>query len=314
MTISTTPPPPTDAEIREIVRVYLGHAPTIIETLRSGAWSHAYGLDTRHGQFVLRFSKTDEDFRRDAFATRFAGPNLPIPAVVAIDAWRSGWWCLSERVDGGYLDALTADEMRTTLPSLAAMLIAIRDVDASDSHGYGSWDRDGNGSFGSFAEQLLSVKVDDPSRRDTGWRMHLHNHPQEAAIFDRGIELLDSQVQYLAETRALIHMDTLNFNVNVKANRISGIYDWGCAMWGDPVYDLAWFAFWEPWYPQWAELNLAQTLIEDVGILGPYPDERLAACLLHIGLDHIHYNAFTGNHRELVNTAIATDRLIGRYR
>ncbi len=308
----TTPPHPTDSEIRAISVTHLGHEPTTIETLRSGAWSHAFGLDTARGQYVLRFSKTDEDFHRDAFATRFSGPHLPIPQVLAIDEWHSGWWCLSEQVQGAHLDDLGAEDLAATIPSLAQMLIAMREVDSSGTHGYGGLDRHGNGRFTSFADQLLEIVKDTQERRGGDWYDTLQQHHHALTTLERGAETLKQRVHVLSNNRQLIHMDTLNYNVNVVGRHISGIYDWGCAMWGDAVYDLAWFAFWEPWYPQWSDVRLAETLIDLVGIHGDHEEERLNCCMLHIGLDHIRYNAFTGNIESLEQVAHASERLLDK--
>ncbi|MCO5216260.1 MAG: aminoglycoside phosphotransferase family protein [Thermomicrobiales bacterium] len=211
---------------------------------------------------------------------------------------------------GRHLDTLSADELLATIPSLTAMLIAMRDIDTSDYDGYGSWDEEGNGLYPSFAAQLLDVANDSPNDRQQGWSDKLKLHPVSAEVFARGYEQLVSLTTYLSDDRALIHVDTLNFNVNVERNRISGIYDWGCAMWGDPIYDLAWFKFWEPWYPQWADVHLADRLIQDVGILGPHGNERLHSCLLHIALSHTRYHAFIENRPLLEDVTNATLALI----
>ena len=52
----------------------------------------------------------------------------------------------------------------------------------------------------------------------------------------------------MRQERHLIHSDLLNYNVLVADGRISAVIDWGCAMYGDFLYDLAWFEFWAPWY------------------------------------------------------------------
>lgn len=310
MTMSTSPPSPTDVDINGISQETLGQKPDRIESFSGGAWSHAFGLDIGGNRYVLRFSKIADDFRRDEIAARFAGPNLPIPRVHGIGEWEHGWWCISKRVPGRHLDTLSSDELLATLPSLAAMLIAMRETNANELQGYGSWNSQGNGVYPSFEAQLLDVAIDSPDDRQHGGSNKLTQHPQAEEVFARGYELLKSLTRYLSRDRAMIHMDTLNFNVNVEGNHIRGIYDWGCAMWGDPVYDLAWFRFWEPWYPQWAGIHLADRLIRNVGILGPHADERMHVCMLHMGLSHIRYHAFIENSPLLDGVTSATLALI----
>ncbi len=92
----------------------------------------------------------------------------------------------------------------------------------------------------------------------------------------------------------LVHGDLINRNVHVEGGSITGIFDWGCQRWGDHLFDLAWFDFWSPWYPnldikalrealhdRWSKANHAPHLEAD----------RTRACLVYIGLEHLIYNA-----------------------
>lgn len=258
----------------------------------------------------MRFSQTGDDFRADQLASRFAGPDLPIPAVYGIGQIDDRWWCISQRMPGVHLDDLSATQLEAVLPSLAAMLRAMRDVPATGNHGFGGWDEDGNGRFPSFADQLLDVAIDRPAERGGGWSEGLRARTDAWKTFHTGLTVLESLTSFVPPTRQLIHQDTINFNVTVNGGRISGIFDWGCAMWGDALYDLAWFRFWNPWYPQWKPLHLPDRLEEEVGIEGDHARERMACYLLHIGIGHIRYNAFTENWKSLNEVVDATNSLL----
>ena len=80
--------------------------------------------------------------------------------------------------------------------------------------------------------------------------------------------------------------------------------DWGCAMIGDPLYDIATFAFFEPWYPVFTQVNLIdrmqQTYIEQS------PDnnrrnfsQRMTAYQIHLALGNIAYCAFSDGKHDL---------------
>lgn len=311
MTRDFTPPPPTKDEIERICRETVGSAPSEITPLRSGAWSNAFGLNTPAGPMVLRFSRTADDFRADELASHYASSYLPIPRVFGIGQIDERFWCLSERMPGVHLDELNADQLVEVIPSLAAMLREMRAVDSSHTSGFGGWDDDGNGTFATFADQLLDVASDDtPDQRGGGWSERLQPHRHAQRIFDDGMSVLRDLVNYIPPVRQLIHQDTINYNVTVSDGRISGIFDWGCAMWGDALYDIAWFRFWNPWYPQWSAVDLPAQLEKRVGIEGANAAERMQCYLLHIGLMHIRYNALIENWTAMNEVATETETLL----
>lgn len=304
------PLPPTRTEIHAIVQQAIGCSPRFLEPLRDGAWSRAIAFDSDRGKMVLRFSSTDDDFFNDATAAGFSAPNLPIPEVNGIGFAQGLYWCISSWMPGKHIDDLDAVQMERVIPSIADMLEAMRNVDAADTSGYGGWDSSGNGVWATFADQLLDVAIDRPQDRGGGWSSRLRNHLTCQRIFDDGMKELESLEHYIPGMRQLIHQDTLNYNVVTNNDRLSGIFDWGCAMWGDALYDLAWFRFWMPWYPQWRTLELPHRLEERVGRIGPDVSERMRAYLLHIGLMHIRYNAMIENWTAMTDVAEATAHLL----
>lgn len=305
------PPPPTNEEIVRLCREILGCSPNAIETLRSGAWSSANCLDTDRGPMVLRFSMTGDDFRADELARRFAGPNLPIPVVFGTGKLGDRFWCMSRRMPGIHLDELDAERLIEVLPSLATMLREMRAVKSEDTTGLGGWDMNGNGHFTSFADQLLDVANDSsPSERGGGWSERLRPHSHAQMVFDEGMIVLRDLVQHIPTVRQLIHQDTINYNVTVNQHQISGIFDWGCAMWGDALYDLAWFRFWNPWYPQWASIGVPERLEHLVGTDGSHAGLRMRCYLLHIGLMHIRYNALIENWTAMNEVVAETEKLL----
>lgn len=305
------PSPPSEIEIARLIRQHLGTIPREIRSLRSGAWSSALAFSTSTGSYVLRFAQTADDFESDLNAYRFCGNRIPVPEVHAIGQVHDHWWCLSDLIPGVHLDDLSPEDFEATVPSIADLLIGMREIDSSTSTGYGGWDTNGNGRFSSFAEQILDVAVDKPDERGGGWSTFLADHPYELDVFNRGLLEIEHLCQYLPETRQLIHMDTINYNVNVVGHQISGIYDWGCAMWGDATYDLAWFRFWDPWYPERTHLHIPDRLDQLVGLQGDHTVERMRCYLLHIGIGHIRYNAFLGDAKGMNDVAVETAKLLG---
>lgn len=259
-----------------------------------GEWSCAYAYRQGGRAWVIRFSATDEDFQKDRLAARFAAPALPIPAVAEVGEAEGRFYAIAERIYGTFLDELDAAQMRAALPSLLAMFDAMRRVDLSGTHGYGVWGADGNAPHVSWREALLNVGSDRPGTRIQGWRARLETSPIGMAAFDMAFARLQQLTPYLPEARHLVHSDLLNFNVLVDGEKISAVLDWGCAMYGDFLYDLAWFLFWQPWYAAWRKIDFLGEAAHHFAMIGlevPHLEERLCACQTHIGLDSLAYNA-----------------------
>lgn len=113
--------------------------------------------------------------------------------------------------------------------------------------------------------------------------------------FDRAFTRLGELAAIVPEPRSLVHADLLNGNVLVSGSTMSAVLDWGNALFGDFLYDVAWLHFWSPWYPQWAGIDFvaeAERHFATHGVDVPRFETRLTACLIHIGLDGQAYSAF----------------------
>ena len=126
-----------------------------IQAIRPGEWSVPYSVRTADADLVVRFSAYDEDFEKDAFATRYSSPALPIPPIIEWGPALDGFYAVAERVGGEHIDGLDETRMRRVLPSLFAAMDAMREVDLSDASGYGGWRADGRTSHRSWREWLL---------------------------------------------------------------------------------------------------------------------------------------------------------------
>ena len=273
---------------------HLSVQPSAVALVGAGAWSQCFGFRVGEQDLVVRFGKYVDDFRKDQRAYTYATPDLPIPRVSEIGLAFNGYYAISTRAYGIPLEKLNATQWRATVPALAAALEAMRTADLSATHGMGGWGDDGNAAQHSWADHLLAVGVDTPDRRTHGWRKQLASHPQGKATFAWGFDLLKT-VANIEVPRCLLHCDLVNRNVLVDQNKLSGVFDWGCSLYGDHLYELAWFEFWSPWYPDLDIRYLRLELERHWHELGYAPQNkaaRLMACYLHIGLDHLAYNAY----------------------
>jgi hygromycin-B 4-O-kinase len=271
----------------------------------AGAWSQCFAFRRGGEELVVRFGRYGDDFRCDQLAAAYRTPDLPIPEVLAIGRAFDGYYAISTRVQGVPLESVGAAQWRALVPSLAAALEAMRSADISATSGYGGWGADGQAPHARWSDHLLRVGDDTPQHRTHGWRARLATRPDADATFARGFALLGGLAS-IDVPRFLIHADLINRNVLVSEAAVAGIFDWGCAIYGDHLYDLAWFEFWSPWYPE-LDMDLLRGELERRWRVAGYAperrDERLAACYLHIGLDHLAYNAHLADWDALTATA-----------
>lgn len=287
------------------LREQLDPASEGVEAVGAGAWSRAFGFRRGEDQLVVRFGQHVDDFEKDRRAFAYRAPGLPVPEVVAIGRAFDGYFAVSRRVHGEVLEALPLERWRAVVPSVVDALEALRLADVAGTWGYGAWDGNGRAPFASWRDYMLAVAEDPPGERTQGWRAKLGSHAEGSSAFKWGFERL-RELASDDVPRCLIHADLMNRNVLVEGARISGVFDWGCAAYGDHLYDLAWFEFWAPWHPN-LDVALLRKTLEARWLAAAYSpsdlERRLVACYLHIGLGHLGYNAHLGDWETLEATA-----------
>jgi hygromycin-B 4-O-kinase len=307
------PVPVTDAEAFRFVADHYGQRATGVSVLGAGEWSRAYAFVLDGREAVIRFGHYVEDFRKDRVMAAHSSAALPIPPVLEIGAAGDGYFAVSERAHGDLLDGLDGPGMRAALPGLLAALDALRDIDVSATHGYGIWAPDKTGPATTWPQALLAISEETP--RTAGWQASLAASPVGMAPFNQGYARLRELAEALPNERHIIHGDLLNRNVLVQDSKVTAAIDWGNALYGDWLYDAAWLIYWWPWFPQWQDIDIAAELDkhwEHHGGPPPGLDYRLRACLLHIALDAMAYNAYRGpaRHDDLARTVAQVSALL----
>ncbi|MFN8488052.1 MAG: aminoglycoside phosphotransferase family protein [Caldilineaceae bacterium] len=291
---------------------HLGAAPTDVVLVGEGAWSRCFGFRQGDQERVIRFGNHVDDFEKDQVAYWYHSAALPIPQVFEIGQAFGGYYAISTRAYGVPLESLNAAQWQATIPSLVGVLEALRTADLSTTTGLGGWGAAGDAPMRSWSEHLLAVGNDTPERRTYGWRKQLATWPEGEATFVWGFDLL-KQVVSDAVPRCLLHCDLINRNVLVHEDKISGVFDWGCSLYGDHLYELAWFEFWSPWYPELDVVALRAALEQRWREIGYTPTDqaaRLVTAYLHIGLDHLAYHAYIGDAENLLGTAARMRALV----
>ncbi|MGI9622143.1 MAG: phosphotransferase family protein [Acidimicrobiales bacterium] len=256
-----------------------------------GAWSSCFGFAMGDCDLVIRFGDHAEDYLRDERASRWASRDLPIPEVTEIGSGLGTEYAISQRASGTPLED---NDWAQLGAAIARLLESLRLADLGNHPGWGRWDGSGAAAFQSWREYLLSVESDAPQTRTSGWRAKLEQQAPVAFERFRQWHRLLETIAVDDVPRSLVHRDLVNANVHARKAQITGVFDWGESIYGDHLYDLAVLDFWSPWLPK-AKPQIARSELDAIwerdGIEIENRQERFAACYLHIGLDHIAYNA-----------------------
>jgi len=259
-----------------------------VEPLAGGDWSRAFGFRLGDRDLVVRFGAWREDFEKDRTATAFSGIDLPVPRFVELGQTEDSFYAVSERHFGLFLEVLDEGQFRRVLPALFRALDTMRSLPtdpASRPVRWGQW--------------LLDILVDRPGDRVSGWRRKLAESSDLDALFVAGHKAMESLLPACPDLHHVLHLDLLNRNVLVTtdASRLEAVFDWGCLAYGGFVYEVAWFTFWAPWHAGLSAIDFRASILDHWAandLVVENFDERLACYELHIGLNHLAYNAFVG--------------------
>ena len=285
-----------NAAARFIAERYGLSAAAGVAELGGGDWSRAFSFCLDGRELVVRFGRHQEDFIKDQKAMAFARPELPIPTVLDVGEAPGVFYAVSERHFGVFLDTLDERGWRNLLPALLRGLDALREIQPK---GGVDWLDGSIGSPSGWRQWLVASLKDRPCGRVSGWRAALKERPNIDRVFVAGERALRSLLWACPEVRHVLHCDLLNRNVLVAddASRLEAVFDWGCSIAGDFLYEVAWLTFWAPWYPALEAIDFRRVIgdhYQSIGLAVEQFDQRLSCYELHIGLGHIAYAAFTG--------------------
>ena len=285
--------------------------------LEGGAWSQAYAFGHGGRDLVIRFGTHRDDYERDRVAHQLLGASLPVPEILEIGDAFGGVYAVAPRAHGEPLELLDADGWQRVVRAVLDLLDALRTADLATTVGYGPWDARANAGFSSNREHVLSVadRGSGAGDRLAGWRRELERRPATADLFARGYARLVGMQSAIPEDRHVAHCDLINRNVLVSGDTISSVLDWGCAVTGDHLYDVAWMGLWQEWHPGLAAIDIVAAQRSDLqarGVDTTDYEARITVAQLHQGLANLAYNVWTGIEEHIRATGDVLAAVIAR--
>ncbi len=302
------------AAVQLLTEKYGEQAGQSVAELGGGDWSRAYSFSCEGKPLVARFGNHVEDFEKDRQAMRFASPDLPVPNVLEVGTTNEGYYAISERFEGLFLESLDEKQWHKVLPALLRGLSALREIQVEGGIDWSNPHADPPMNWHGWLNSSLE---DHAGERVSGWREPLKRISYSDRIFTEGEKVLKNLLPLCPEIRHIIHRDLLNRNalVSYDATRLEAVFDWGCSLAGDFVYEIAWFTFWSLWHPAIQTLNLRQAVPEyyrSIGLNVENFEQRLTCYELQIGLEHIAYCIFSNRPDDLVAVTQATEKVLKR--
>jgi hygromycin-B 4-O-kinase len=278
-----------------------------VVSLQSGGWSSAFAFRTQGRELILRIGPHRQDFEKEQVAATWGVPGVPIPAVLDIGEAFEGHYIVSERHYGTKLADLDPPRVRQAISSLLDVVVAMHQI-TLPGNGFGIWLAPTcDAPSSTWSEYLCSV-VDRDESRLVDWRARLAAHPRAHDAFQRGAAAIQSWSGHLPNTRSLVHADLLLNHLVTDSNEIATVFDWGNAVAGDPLYDIAWILFCIPWYPTIDR----QQVLELAAI--HFPNDNLVRLLniyeLHIGVANLQYGAFADDQAGLETSTHRIEQIL----
>jgi aminoglycoside phosphotransferase (APT) family kinase protein len=299
--------------VKSFLDEYFGESVDHVELLGAGDWSRAFAFDHEGRALVARFGKYREDFEMDRIAMDFARPGLPVPRVLDIGPAFGESFAISERHVGRFLDSIGTNESERLAQGVLQLLDALRDVPV-DQNASARWP--GVEPHLSWRDWLTTSVEDDGNERVGGWRTELAKAPEIEAVYTRSVREMLALVADVPATLHVVHRDLLNRNVLVDDTcQVTAVYDWGCSIYGDYLFDVAWFTFWAPWMPGLGTLDMAERVrshLRETGADVTNFDERLRCYELQIGAEHLGYQTVMNDPAERAKVAARLNEVLSR--
>ena len=245
-------------------------------------------------QYILRVNPNQSGFQKDRWCfQQFHSEQLPIPEIVEIGSFSPHYaYSISHRLSGITLEDSASPTLQQLTPYVSQVWRVISQAPLPSSIGFGPFDEYGHATFSSWQSFLQSTV----HRKDQQWDHLFASNLLDATALQPVMQSYLQLTEHCPEERKLVHGDFGSNNVLTDGQKITGVLDWDCALYGDPLFDVAGSFFWSPWLDCMRIQSefFQQTLKNETNFA-----VRQQCYQLRCGLEEIHENALAGNQKLL---------------
>ena len=268
----------------ELLAGIFGTSVSHLMPITTGQIARAYSFEVAGEDHVIRFvdAKIAATLRKDRFvAERLASSSVPVPRIDHLGNLGEFDYAIARKAPGSPLGSLRND--LRLVPALIETLDAIHQIDVTDTEGYGFFDPPEVGENTSWSAFLLNVADDGEEGSFYGkWHRYFDetflDRERFFALYDEMIAML----RFCPEQRCLVHGDYGFGNILAEDGRITAVLDWANALFGDPLYDVAWLDLYSPGT---FFKDRMREFYERRGRAVEHYEERIACYQMHVCLD-----------------------------
>ncbi len=252
-----------------------------------GMESQVYSYTLNGKNYIFRINPNLEGFRKDDYAYKnFNNNTIPIPKVIDYGKYNdTHYYCISEKANGITFEDSTEEVVESLLKDITDIMIAINNIDISNTMGYGVLDsQTGNAPFKTWKDYLLDILNIDKYN----WNQVKNMDYVDTKLVDDIIIKFNELIPFCNDVRKLRHGDFGSNNMLVDNGKFSAVIDWDCSGYGDPLYEIASAYFWSTWLMC---MDKSYNYYKEIFDNEENFEKRILCYSLHIGLMEIYENA-----------------------
>ncbi|SDS37884.1 hygromycin-B 4-O-kinase [Paenibacillaceae bacterium GAS479] len=228
------------ADVRAVLNSHMGSDVAALTRLEGGNMDGVFSFIHEGKDGVIKFSRMQNAYETDRFVMQLlTQQGVSFPQCIGQGNAGTMEYLIMNRIPGRNLIECTDEQKESQLPELIEKVVLMNNVHLGTTSGYGSIKPDGNGSYSSWNEYILSFFAEDQTGNFwEGWYDLFDTTCLQRDVFEECYARLLAYSSYNEPHRHFIHGDFHPWNILSDGHKITGFID-GNFAYGDFLIDLA---------------------------------------------------------------------------